>query len=238
LGRIAVSTQEAKAIKEAEQRDVVEVLKDTEEERLKRLRKTEADNEPRWINDAGSVSVPFINCPLILSHRLFTQTKPAELPWSLTQNLLSQTPFSQSSGTSLFPRSGELNAEHLLSQRSPAKSPARPRRLRRKGELEEAEYALGEALPASPVVQPNAFDALMKPKTKSKTKGTATAIHNDFVQGEAEESDDELQLGFAKRRTEEEEEAAIDPEEEAKLVDDTKLTEAQIREDAVVEKHM
>jgi hypothetical protein len=167
--------------------------------------------------------------------RLFTQTKPADVPWSLTQNFLSQTPFSQNSGTSLFPRSGELNAEHLLSQRSPAKSPARPRRLTRKGELEEIEYSLGEALPASPVAQPNAFDALMKPKTK--TKGAAI-VHNEFVQGEAEESDDELQLGFAKRRTEEEEEAAIDPEEEAKLVDDTKLTDAQIREDAVVEKHL
>jgi hypothetical protein len=53
LGRIAVSTQEAKLIKEAEQRDAVEVLKDTEEERLKRLKEAEADNEPRWINDAG-----------------------------------------------------------------------------------------------------------------------------------------------------------------------------------------
>jgi MRC1-like domain len=108
--------------------------------------------------------------------------------------------------------------------------------LRRKGELQEAEYALGEVLPAAPVAQPNAFDALMKPKTKPK--GTSAVIHNDFVQGEAEESDDELQLGFAKRRTEEEEEAGIDPEEEAKLVDDTKLTDAQIREDAVVEKHL
>lgn len=165
--------------------------------------------------------------------RLFTQTKPAELPWSLTQNLLSQTSFSQSSGqSSLFPQSGELNAEQLLNQRSPAKSPPRRRRLKRKGELEESEYALGEALPASPVA--NAFDALMKPKTKTK----APVVHNDFVQGEAEESDDELQLGFAKRQTEEEEEAAIDPEEEAKLVDDTKLSEAQIREDAIVEKHM
>jgi hypothetical protein len=48
-----VSTQEAKLIKEAEQRDAAEVLKDTEEERLKRLKEAEADNEPRWINDAG-----------------------------------------------------------------------------------------------------------------------------------------------------------------------------------------
>jgi len=53
LGPIAISTQAAKAIKEAEQKDAEEVLKDTEQERLKRLREAEADNEPRWINDAG-----------------------------------------------------------------------------------------------------------------------------------------------------------------------------------------
>ena len=75
----------------------------------------------------------------------------------------------------------------------------------------------------------------MKPK---KPKTGSIQNHNEFVQGEAEESDDELQLGFARGKTEEEEEAAIDPAEEAKLVDDTKLTEEQIREDAVIEKHM
>lgn len=183
-----------------------------------------------------SISCSCTTIWFLINFRLFTQTKPADVPWSLTQNFLSQTPFSQGSGqTSLFPRSGELNAEQLLSQRSPAKTPARPRRLKRKGELEETEYSLGEALPASPIMKANAFEALMKPK---KPKTGSIQNHNEFVQGEAEESDDELQLGFARGKTEEEEEAAIDPAEEAKLVDDTKLTEEQIREDAVIEKHM
>ena len=48
-----MTTQEAKAIKDAEQLDAAEVLKDTEEERLKRLKGAEEDNEPRWLNDAG-----------------------------------------------------------------------------------------------------------------------------------------------------------------------------------------
>lgn len=59
--------------------------------------------------------------------------------------------------------------------------------------------------------------------------------NNEFVHGEAEESDDELVLGFT--RGGDDEDVNIDPEEEAKYLDDKKLTKDEIAEEAILEKH-
>jgi hypothetical protein len=53
LGRIELSTQEAKELQKIDQEDADAVLKEGEEERRKRQEEAEQDNEPRWINDAG-----------------------------------------------------------------------------------------------------------------------------------------------------------------------------------------
>lgn len=209
LGQIVLSTQEQREIRELEQADADAVLQDGEEERRRRLQEAQADNEPRWINEKG----------------LFTQTKPTELPWSLTQNLMSQ-------GTPFFMRSGELTAEQLLSQRSPAKTPARPRRLIKKAEVLSPEtHSSDEGEDSSPLQERNAFTELMKPKKKPLPT-------NEFIEGEAEESDDELAMGFKRTQYDEDaEEANIDPEEMAKMLDDKKMTEAELREKEVIEKH-
>ncbi|KAG8853606.1 hypothetical protein FRC20_001189, partial [Serendipita sp. 405] len=215
LGRIELSTQEEKEIRRLEQADADAVLQENEEERRRRIREAAVEEEePRWINEAG----------------LFTQTKPTEVPWSLSQNLFSQEiPF--------FPRGGELNAEQLLSQRSPAKTPARPRRLVRLGEVATTETS-PESEPrsttSSPEKERNAFTELMKPKKKKRE----LVLNNEFVAGEAEESDDELHLGFKRTQgDEEEEDGNIDPEEMAKMLNDQKMTKDEIAEEAVFEKH-
>jgi mediator of replication checkpoint protein 1 len=137
-----------------------------------------------------------------------------------------------SQGSLFFPQFGELDAEQLLNQRSPAKSPVRPRRLVRKGDK--------TGIPPAPVFEDsspekqNVFEYLMGDK-KSKQKDLP---HNEFVQGEAEESDDELVIGFSKRtQGDEDEDAGIDPEEIAKLLDDKRMSKGEIREEAIIEKH-
>ncbi|KAG8835230.1 hypothetical protein FRC17_004792 [Serendipita sp. 399] len=213
LGRIQLSTQEEKEIRKLEQADADAVLQENEEERRRRLREAAVEEEPRWINEAG----------------LFTQTKPKDLPWSLSQNLLSQDiPF--------FPRGGELNAEQLLSQRSPAKTPARPKRLVRMGEvavIETSPESESKSTISSPEKERNAFTVLMKPKKKKHD-----LLNNEFVAGEAEESDDDLHLGFKRTQgDDEEDEANIDPEEVAKMLNDQQLTKDEIAEEAIYEKH-
>lgn len=72
----------------------------------------------------------------------------------------------------------------------------------------------------------------MKPK-----KHRELDENNEFVYGEAEESDDDLALGFTNHRGADDEEAHIDPEEEAKYLDDKKMSIKDIREEAIIEKH-
>ena len=131
-------------------------------------------------------------------------------------------------------RSGELTAEQLLSQRSPAKTPARTRRLVKKGDVHSPEmHSSEESEGPSPFKQRNALSELMKPKKKREL-----LPHNEFVGGEAEESDDELAMGFKRTQHDEDaEEANIDPEEMAKMLDDKKMTETELREKEVIDKH-
>lgn len=84
--------------------------------------------------------------------------------------------------------------------------------------------------------KPNAFKLLMGDEKKPKNKDLPS--RNEFVQGEAEESDDELVMGFSRRhREDEDEDGGVDPEEIAKLLDDKALSKDEIHETAVIEKH-
>jgi hypothetical protein len=130
-----------------------------------------------------------------------------------------------------FPQFTDLDAEQMLSQWSPGKTPSR--RLRRKGELADhlVTPPLSELVASPKEKRLNALEYLMKPK-----KHVNLDVDNEFVQGEAEESDDELALGFTGHRGDDED-AQIDPEEEAKYVDDKKMSKDEIREEAIIEKH-
>ncbi|PVF95558.1 hypothetical protein CPB86DRAFT_763810 [Serendipita vermifera] len=221
LGRIDLSTQELKEVQRIDQVDAEAVLKDQEEERQARIKAAQGDEEPRWINKDG----------------LFTQTRPEDPAWSLSQSF-SQPPSQAFTPLSLFPGRSDYNAEALLNSRSPAKSPPR-RRLLRKGELAttaqvQVSDASERSRSPSPEKQINAFHHLMSKKDKSKP-----LERNEFVLGEAEESDEDgLIKGFARsHEPDDDEENPADLEEVTKLLDDKKLTTEEIAENAVLEKH-
>jgi hypothetical protein len=65
LGRIELSTQQARDLQIVDQVDADAALREGEEERRKKLQETEADNEPKWINDAGWASTI---CSTLLSN--------------------------------------------------------------------------------------------------------------------------------------------------------------------------
>jgi hypothetical protein len=53
LGRIELSTQQARDLQVVDQVDADAAFREGEEERRKKLQEIEGDNEPKWINDAG-----------------------------------------------------------------------------------------------------------------------------------------------------------------------------------------
>ena len=65
------------------------------------------------------------------------------------------------------------------------------------------------------------------------------AIEKEFVAGEADESDDELDFGFGKTQKPDDEDAQEDEptEEDKAIVDDRVLGAQELREDTVLEKH-
>jgi len=74
---------------------------------------------------------------------------------------------------------------------------------------------------------------------KIAEKEELESIEKEFVVGEADESDDELDFGFGKtQKTDDEEVQGDEPTAEDKaMVDDRVLGAHELKEDAVIEKH-
>lgn len=53
LGRIELSTQQARDLQVVDQVDADAAFREGEEERRKKLQEAQVDEEPKWINDAG-----------------------------------------------------------------------------------------------------------------------------------------------------------------------------------------
>lgn len=99
---------------------------------------------------------------------------------------------------------------------------------------------------ASPLRRPlNAFELLGKRATNAKTKGKSNfekAIRKEYLNDEAEESDEDRMAGFGFGKEEEEEEGEGVSGEDldahlAELVDDQKMDERTEAVDRVLEKH-
>ena len=74
--------------------------------------------------------------------------------------------------------------------------------------------------------------------TKQKrAKDPKPKVRSEFVEGEAEESDDDAMMGFGGPSKDEEDEEGDDNTPVEGLMDDTEMTNEQRREDLIVEKY-
>ncbi|KAI0375716.1 hypothetical protein BV20DRAFT_932382 [Pilatotrama ljubarskyi] len=113
--------------------------------------------------------------------------------------------------------------------------PLPPRRLRKR------DYSLSpEPLQASGSKVKNAFDLLGRRDGSLKAKGKKP-LRSEFIEGEAEESDEEAMFGFGHRKKDEADDEEEDDDEQdqtlAELVDDKEMDEKTLAEEAVIEKH-
>lgn len=77
-----------------------------------------------------------------------------------------------------------------------------------------------------------------KEKYRQRKIEELEAIEKEFVAGEADESDDELDFGFGKtQKTDEDIQGDEATAEDKAMVDDRVLGAQELREDAILEKH-
>lgn len=119
-------------------------------------------------------------------------------------------------------------------------SPSRPaRRLRRRGSDSSAPPSgeAGGGSPLSPIpTRRNAFDILAVGAQKAKEKKPLKK--SEFVEGEAQESDEDDGFGFKKKTGDEEGDSDADDDKPVEgLVDDTAMDEATLAGKLILEKY-
>lgn len=175
----------------------------------------------------------------------FTQTKPsASSPFALGLKTPAESTVSGSSPslTSTLVRTGprkplgELSfSEDLEHEGSPRLTRIKKRRL----SLDDKDDDMGNrSSPSLSPAKPNAFDELMR--GRSTTPKRAKRLDKSaFVEGEAEESDDDAMFGFGVRKQKDDEEDADGEDQDAtlaELVDDAVMDDAVLNEAKVLEK--
>jgi mediator of replication checkpoint protein 1 len=182
---------------------------------------------------------------------MFTQTKPS-ITSPLSPRTIMAWPFTPSppeSPSKLKPSSSDTEG-----------SPRKPGRgLKRRADLEAEKEADASSSPrkiartesTENIASPSDAFAMMmanrqfvdakKEKRRQREvaeKEELEAIEKEFVAGEADESDDELDFGFGKTQKTDEDIQGDEPTAEDKaMVDDRVLRAHELREDAVLEKH-
>ena len=182
--------------------------------------------------------------------RIYTQTKPSTTSPPPSPGTILAWPFTPSPPESpVKPRLSSSDAEG---------SPRKPGRgLKRKADIEADKEVDDHPSPkkiartesTENIAGPSdAFVVMManrqsadarKEKRRQRKVEELEAIEKEFVAGEADESDDELDFGFGKtQKTDDEDAQGDEPTAEDKaMVDDRLLGAQELREDAVLEKH-
>ncbi|KAI0347403.1 hypothetical protein BDW22DRAFT_524268 [Trametopsis cervina] len=167
-------------------------------------------------------------------HGFLTQTKPPSSPTSPAFTAIGSSVSRQPLSTIALSRMTEDEDdedEEIL----------KPKRLRRRSRTPDQAGGYRSSPSPSPVKPRNAFDVLgRKPvRIKAPLFEKKRLEKNEFVQGEAEESDEDAAFGFgpAKKKDEEEEADGEDQDRVLEgLVDDATMDDATLNEEKVLEK--
>ena len=204
-----------------------------------------------FVNQHGYVIYSSFRCPipltLILNFRFYTQTDPAlKTPGNgfSSPAMMSQTPFGRSSPLlrSVYKSSAKARAPLGTIDLDEEPQSLRPARLFRRAHTPEMEEGGYRSSPSpSPSRQKassskNAFNVLMQKKPKIPRPKMEKSV---FVEGEAEESDEDAIFGFGPRikgASDDEEDGEDQDATLKELVDDKEMDADTLNEGLVLEK--
>jgi hypothetical protein len=178
---------------------------------------------------------------------MFTQTKPSApsprtiLAWPLTPSPLESpvipNSYSDPEGSPRKPGRG-LKRKADLEADAEADQSSSPRKIAR---TESTENIVGPSNAFAMMMANRQFADAKKEKHRQRkiAEEELEAIEKEFVAGEADESDDELDFGLGKtQKTDDEDVQGDEPTAEDKaMVDDRVLGAHELKEEAVIEKH-